>query len=105
MAIAFALGATLAAIIEFAGTYFIAPPRMPAGLYYAITLFVAGFGISVLMGQAWAASVGMLVGQIVYFVLTSTLLPLHPMLLVGLVFMIGQSVVALLGAWLGQALW
>ena len=103
--VALAAGAVLAAIILYAEAYFVAPPMVPAALYYAAALFVAGFGVSFALGHALLTAIGLFVGQVVYFLLTQEILPWDPMLFAILMFMVAQSLIALLGAWLGQALW
>ena len=83
-AAAFAAGAVLAVMIEAASGYFIAPPQVPAILYCSVALFAAGFCIAIVIGYPWLAACGMFVGQILYHVSTTQLLPLHPILLAGL---------------------
>jgi hypothetical protein len=71
------------------------------GLYYPLALFAAGIVLGSIGPRAiWAHAVGIVLGQLLYMVI---FLPLGPLLLVGVVFLIGYSVLTLGGAGLGVA--
>jgi hypothetical protein len=66
------------------------------GLYYPLALFAAGIVLGSVGPRAiWAHAVGIVLGQLLYMVI---FLPLGPLLLVGIVFLVGYSVLTLGGA-------
>jgi hypothetical protein len=103
-ATALVAGAIFTAIAVSLEGYFIAPPYLPAMLYYAVALFVVGIAVARAVGHAWIVAVGTFFGQAAQFILTADIMPLHPMLLIGLAFMLVQSLFALIGAWIGEIL-
>lgn len=78
-----------------------AEPWDSDGLYYPLALFAAGIVLGSIGPRAiWAHAVGVVLGQLLYMVI---FLPLGPLLLVGIVFLAGYSVLTLGGAGLGVA--
>lgn len=71
------------------------------GLYYPLALFAAGILLGSIGPRAiWAHAVGIVLGQLLYMLF---FLPLGPLLLLGVVFLAGYSVLTLGGAGLGAA--
>ena len=71
------------------------------GVYYPAMLFVAGIVLGAIGPRAiWVHAVGIVLGQLLYMVI---FLPLGPLLLVGIVFLVGYSVLTLGGVVLSAA--
>ena len=69
--------------------------------YYFICLFSAGFITGILCPRhIWAVLLGIVIGQLLYMLI---FLPLGPLIVIGIPFMFGYGVLALLGAFLGAA--
>jgi len=77
-------------------------PWDAGGLYYPAALFLAGIVLGAIGPRAiWAHAVGIALGQLLYMLM---FLPLGPLLLLGVVFLIAYSLLTLGGAALGVIL-
>ena len=71
--------------------------------YYALALALAGFLAALILPRRfWLAPVGVYLGQVAYLLL---FLPKGPLMVVGLVFLVGYSLLALGGSALAYLLW
>ncbi len=78
-----------------------AEPWDANGLYYPAMLFVAGIVLGAIGPRAiWAHAVGIVLGQFLYMLI---FLPLSPLMLLGIVFLLVYSLLTLGGAGLGSA--
>ena len=73
-----------------------AEPWDAGSSYYVVSLFVAGAIVGALIPRhLWAVLLGIVVGQLIYML---AVLPAGPLLPLGVVFLVGFGLLALLGA-------
>lgn len=72
------------------------------GVYYPVSLFAAGIVLGMIGPRViWAHAIGIVLGQFLYMLI---FLPLGPLMILGVVFLIGYSLFTLGGAGLGAAI-
>ena len=98
--VAAGLGALIWAISPFLAG--VAEPWDAESPYYFVSLLVAGALVGVVVpNHLWAVLLGIVVGQIIYMLV---FLPSGPLLPLGVVFLVGYGLLALLGAFVTSRL-
>ena len=95
---------TLGALIWFFSPYAtgMAEPWDAETPYYFVSLFGAGLIAGILCPRhILAVFLGIVIGQLLYMLI---FLPLGPLIIIGVPFMFGYGLLALLGAFLGEAI-
>jgi len=68
--------------------------------YYFVSLFIAGGLVGIYQpGNIWAIFIGIVIGQFIYMVI---FLPVGPLIVIGMMFLFGYSLLSLFGAFLAS---
>ena len=98
------ISSVLGALIWFASPYLSGElePWDSETFYYVGSLFIGGIILGLYNSEKiWGYAIGIFLGQIIYILL---FLPLGPLILIGILYLAGSSLICYLGASVGKLL-